>query len=144
MAFATYNLDQVSLNLFGIPIVGGQGEGASIDLKFNSERYENTVGQRGDVVRSRTNDKSGTVEVTFLQTSKYNATLAAIDRLDDGTPNGAGVGPFQLRDRENGDLYVAAEAWIQKVPDVAFNRKASDRTWIIAFAECEYFPGGRP
>lgn len=142
--FKTYNLDQLSFSFAGMPITGGYGEGGSVSIKRNSELFETVVGRSGDVVRSRTNDKSGIVELTLLQTSPDNAKLAAMARLDDGTPNGAGVGVLQIRDRENGDLYTAAKAWIQKLPDTTFERKASDRVWTIACAALEFHPGGRP
>lgn len=142
--FKTYNLDQLSFSLAGIPITGGYGEGGSVTIKRNSELFEVVVGRSGDVVRSRTNDESGVVELTLLQTSPDNAKLAALARLDENTPNGAGVGVLQIRDRENGDLYTSAKAWVQKLPDSGFERKASDRAWVIACAALKFFPGGRP
>lgn len=141
---ATYNLDQVSFSLAGIPILGGYGEGGSINIKRNTEIFENTVGRAGHVVRSRTNDKTGTVELTLLQTDDANSQLAALARLDEGTPHGAGIGVLQIRDRENGDEYVSAKSWIQAWPDTDLDRKASDRTWMIYCEDLQFFPGGRP
>jgi hypothetical protein len=141
---AYYNLDQVSLSIAGVPITGGYGEGGSVSIKRNTEIFENVVGRTGEVVRSRTNDKSGTCEVTLLQTSADNAALAALARLDEGTQNGAGVGAFQCRDRENGDIYSSARAWVQKLPDIAFDRKQTDVTWVIFLEEVDFFQGGRP
>lgn len=141
---ATYNLDQVSTSLAGIPILGGYGEGGSVNIKRNSEIFENTVGRGGHVVRSRTNDKTGTVELTLLQTDPTNAALAALARLDENTPHGAGIGVFQCRDRENGDEYTSAKAWIQAWPDTEMARKATDRMWMIYCEDLQFFPGGRP
>jgi hypothetical protein len=141
---ATYNLDQVSCSLAGIPVLGGWGEGESLTIKRNSEIYENTVGRGGHVVRSRTNDQTGTVEITLLQTDPVNTAFAALARLDENTPHGAGIGTFQSRDRENGDEYVAGKAWIQAWPDTDFARKAGDRTWMVYCEKLEFFPGGRP
>lgn len=144
MAFFTYNLDQVSLVFAGVSIRGEYGEGGAISIRNNAEKFENTIGQKGDVVRSRTNDKTATIELTLHQTSPYNAQLSALSRLDDNTPNGAGVGTFLCRDRENGDEFVAARTWIQKDPDVTMNRKSGDRVWMLFCEKLERYPGGRP
>ena len=141
---ATYNLDQVSCSLAGVPILGGWGEGGSISIKRNQEIFENTVGRGGHVVRSRTSDKTGTAELTVLQTDPVNSQFAALARLDENTPHGAGIGVFQCRDRENGDEYVSAKAWIQAWPDTDLDRKATDRTWMIYCEDLQFFPGGRP
>ncbi len=138
-----YNLDQISFSFAGIIITGDFGEGAALSVKRNTELFENTTGRSGDVVRSRTNDKMGTIEVTFLQTSAYNALFNAVVELDNATPNGAGVGALQIKDRENGDIYSSPKAWIQILPETELNRKASDRTWTIACNPLTFKPGGR-
>ena len=140
----TYDLDKVSLSVCGIPITGGYGEGGSINIKRNAELFENVVGRSGDVVRSRTNDKTSTVEITLLQTSPDNAKLAALAALDEAAPNGAGIGAFECVDRQNGDLYAGTKAWVQKLPDVTFDRKGTDRTWTVFVADLVEMPGGRP
>lgn len=140
---AVYDLDQVSVNLAGIPFVGGWGEGGSISITFNSELFVNTVGRTGEVVRSKTNDKSAVVSLTFLQTSAHNSRLGALSLLDQNLPNGAGIGPFICRDRTNGDEYFAAKAWIQKLPDPEFGQEATDREWQIFCERLDSFPGGR-
>lgn len=139
-----YDLDKVTLSICGIPITGGYGEGGSVSIKYNTEIFENVVGRSGDVTRCRTNDKTGTVEVTLLQTSPDNAKLAGLAALDEAAPNGAGVGAFQCTDLVNGDLYSASKAWVQQFPDVSFDRKATDRTWKIFCADLVAMPGGRP
>jgi len=139
-----YDLDAVSLSIAGYPITGGFGEGGAISIKYDTERFEVVEGVGGDVVRSKTNSRLATVEVTLLQTAAGNATLEALARLDDNGVNGAGVGAFRCEERNGGDLYAGSKCWVQKRPDVELSRKATDRTWVLKVADLEPFPGGRP
>jgi hypothetical protein len=33
---------------------------------------------------------------------------------------------------------------VQKLPDIAFDRKQTDVTWVIFLEEVDFFQGGRP
>lgn len=143
MALYVYDLDNVSLNVFGIDVTGGYGSGGSISIKRNKELFMNTAGRAGDIVRSKITDESATIEITVLQTSEVNSRLSAVQALDRFATNGAGVGVFMCRDRTNGDEYFAEKCWINKLPDVEFNEEQSDRVWQLYCEKLEYNPGGR-
>ena len=139
----TYDLDQVGFSFAGVPISGGYGEGSSILIKRNAPLYLFKVGRAGDVVRSRNNDKTGTVELTLLQAEAANSTLNTIRLNDEYAANGAGIGAFLCRDRSNGDEYYAAEAWIHELPETEFGQETTDRKWVLICANLEFHPGGR-
>lgn len=138
-----YDLNNVSLNLFGMEITGGYGNGGSIKITRNSELYTSVVGRDGTVVRSKNMDNSVTIEITVLQTSEVNSRLKAIQALDNAGVNGAGVGNFMCRDLTNGDEYFAEKAWIHQLPEVEFAQEQTDRVWTLMAADLEHHPGGR-
>ncbi len=138
-----YNFDNVSVSLAGNPITGGYGDGGGVTISYDNERFEIFEGVDGSVVRSRTNSKLATVEITLAQTATANATLAALERNGRTSANGSDAGVFQLIDQENGDTFVAAKAWIQATPSWEHTRAGTDRVWTIKCADLENYPGGR-
>ena len=59
----------------------------------------------------------------------FNADLNA--------PNGMGVGPLLIRDKEGATVFTGTEAWIQKLPKSTIGQKLSNREWKIRVARLE-------
>jgi hypothetical protein len=136
-----YDPDQVSVIAFGI-LIEGWADGEFITIENESEAFTDKIGTDGEVSRSKSNDDRATATIKLMQTSSSNALLTGVYQLDRALPNGAGVGSFMVRDRQGTSLYAAAEAWIQKVPDVSFDREATTREWKIRLAKVNHFTGG--
>jgi hypothetical protein len=137
-----YDADQISIMIAGIPITSGFADGEFITIEPEAEDFTDVVGTDGEVTRSKTNDRRATLTLKLMQTSEANALLSALNETDKNTPGGAGVGALLIRDRQGLSLYQAAECWIQKGPNITFDREATAREWIIRCAKLVPFTGG--
>src|SRR5215472_18970077 len=131
MALKVYDADQVSLIFMGALIQSGFDDGVFLDIDQEADDFTHKVGTDGETARSKTNNHNADVKVHLMQTSDGNAALSALNNLDKLAPNGAGVGPMLIRDRQGTSLYTAAHCWVRKPPDVQFAREASDRVWTL-------------
>lgn len=137
-----YDPDQITIVLGGIIIDTGFAEDEFVSVTQNAQDFEMVVGVDGDVTRSKTNDHTGRVTLSLMQSSPLNAALSTLNNLDRKTPNGAGIVPLLIKDRSGTSLYVASKAWIAKPPDAPFAKKASARQWLIDVADLERLDGG--
>lgn len=137
-----YNPNDVVLIAAGVPVDSGRGDDTFLKLKWMSPRYTTKVGVDGEVVRTKSNDKRLQATVTVLQTSAGNALLQTLHALDTNSSNGAGVGPFMVKDRNGFTLYTGAQCWVAQPPDPDFGKEAGTRDWIIEVANCDGFEGG--
>ncbi len=139
-----YDSNEVSLIVAGLPIESGRGEegGSFCKLEPLSDAFVDVVSLDGQVTRSKTNDKRYDVTVTLMSSSPSNALLSALHTADQLAGNGAGVGPFLLKDRQGSTIYAAPECWITKMPSQDFGQKAVPVEWLIRVANMIPFIGG--
>lgn len=142
MGLKTYDADQVSLLVGGILIDSGFADGEFVRIEQEGDDFTDIVGSDGEVTRSKTLDRRATVTIILMQSSDSNQALSAQSNLDRETPNGAGVVPFLLRDRQGLSIYTAEHCWIMKPPDVGFDRVAGTREWTLRVAKLIRNDGG--
>ena len=142
MALKVYDADQVSLIFMGALIQSGFDDGVFLEIDQEADDFTHKVGTDGETARSKTNNHNADVKVHLMQTSDGNAALSALNNLDKLAPNGAGVGPMLIRDRQGTSLYTAAHCWVRKPPDVQFAREASDRVWTLHCSDLVRLDGG--
>ena len=142
MALKVYDANEVTVSIAGLPIESGFDDGEFVRIEQESEDFIDKVGTDGEVTRSKTNDRRATVSILLMQSSDANALLSGLNNIDRLAGNGAGVGPFLVRDRQGLALYAAAECWISKPPDVSFDREPTAREWTLRVASLERFDGG--
>lgn len=130
MGMNTYDPAQVSIVAFGIPI-SGYADGTFVSVEQNEDSFSLSVGADGDACRAKTNNRSGRITLTLLQSSLSNDLLTAQHALDILSPNGDGIGPFLMKDNSGRSLYAAEKAWIVKPATSAFGRDVESREWII-------------
>jgi len=106
-----------------------------------SDAFNDVVGTDGEVARSKSNDRRGTVTIKLLQTSLSNAFLSGVHGTDLEAPGGAGVAPFSMQDLQGGTV-VASEGCITKYPDNSMDRTVKSREWVIRLARIERLEGG--
>lgn len=136
-----YDLNQVTCNFLGRPIEQGYGDGAAIKIEKADPDFTTKVGADGSVVRSKTGKQLYKVTITLLQTADGNEVLSAIRELDVSTPNGAGIGPLLIKDRQGSSIFLAPRAWIVGPPPVEYNAEASNREWEFAAVASKNFIG---
>lgn len=139
--FTVYDFDQVTV-AFGPILMDGFQDGEGVTIEQDTDGFTKKIGADGKVTRSKTLNRSARVTIKLMQTSACNDLLSAVYNLDIAAPNGAGVGPLYIRDRNGRSVFSAAEAWIAKAPDVTFDREATAREWIIDCAVLDQFHGG--
>lgn len=139
MSVKSYDPNAVTLVFAGIP-VEGYADGTFVNVARNNPAFALTVGSSGEGARAKSNDKSGTVTLTLIQSSLSNDALSAIAALDEASSDG--VGPLLMKDLSGRSLYAAETAWIQKVSDAEFAREITSREWVIETDSLEVFVGG--
>lgn len=142
MAFqGTYDPKKV-LVTFGPVLFSGFADGTFINAARNNQSVNLAVGSTGDAARAISNDKSGIVTLTLLQSSIVNGLLSAIEKADQ--ERGDGVLPLFIKDLNGLDLVKASTAWVQKLADYNRGREIGDGNvaWILESDELDIFQGG--
>src|SRR5688572_26585332 len=117
MAVKTYDADQITLSIAGIPL-GGYADDEFCTIEMETDAFTDVVGSDGEVSRSKTKDRRATIMVKLMQTSDSNDLLSALMNTDLNAPNGAGVGALLIRDRGGRAIYTSDACWVSKEPDV--------------------------
>lgn len=136
----TYDFKSVAV-IIGGRIMSGFAEGDdAIQIGFDNNHWSTQVGADGEVTRSKGNNNTGTLKIKLQQTSESNDVLSAFyqsDRLAN-----SGKFPLMVKDNSGTSLYVAEDAWIEKVADSSFGANAGDREWTIKIANLVATLGG--
>jgi len=133
MALGVYDPAQISLVAVGIP-VSGFAEGTFVTVERNADSFNLTVGSDGDSCRARSNNKSGRITFTLLQSSLTNQLLSAAVNLDEISPSGDAIGPSQIKDNSSTTattLVFAEKSWIVKPANVEYSNEVTTREWIV-------------
>lgn len=142
MGFKVYDANEVTINFAGLDIDSGYADGEFCRVEQETEDFVDKAGTDGEVTRAKTNDKRTTITILLMQSSDGNAKLSALSNLDRLAGNGAGVAPLLIRDRQGTQLFIAAEAWISKPPNISYDREPTAREWTLRAANPERFDGG--
>lgn len=142
MAFhGTYDPKLVVVS-WGPVLFSGFADGTFINAVRNNQGSNLAIGSTGDGARAISNDKSGLVTLTLLQTAKTNGLMSAINEADELV--GSGVFPLLIKDLRGLDLVSAINMWIQKVPDYNRGREVGDgnTAWALETDDLKIFHGG--
>lgn len=133
--FGEYDSDQWTLSINGVLIQDGFADGEWLRIEQESDDFSDVVGTDGFVTRSKTNDRRAGITIILMQTSPSNAFLSALSNLDKSAPNGAGIVPMMVRNRQGLALYTAEHAWIMRTPDISLDREPTAREWGMRCAK---------
>jgi hypothetical protein len=139
--FYTYDADEVTIGLGPILAEGFQ-DGEMVSIEPGAEVFTDVVGTDGQVTRSKTLNKTATITVKLMQSSSTNDLFSALLTTDANAPNGAGVVPIFIRDRNGRSLHTGAHAWLSAWPAVTYDRGATVREWVIRVSRLTTFVGG--
>lgn len=129
-----HDSNEVSLSVANFPINDGRGEvgGDFLKLTPRGDAFGDTAALDGDVTRYATHEKRWDVSLFLLRTSPANAFLSALHNSDINLPNGAGVGAFQVNDRQsNGTIYFGEQCWIKSMPEDPIGEKPALLEWKL-------------
>ncbi len=135
----TYDPKKVIVIVGGAYITGFSPDSV-VGVSRNSDNYKLVVGADGEGTRSRTNDRSGQITISLMQTSASNAVLSGY-AIDDEQAN-AGVVPVTVTDLNGATLYQADQAWVKKPPKGDHGKEAKTREWILETDTLLWFEGG--
>jgi hypothetical protein len=137
----TYSADEVIVT-FGPVILSGFADGTFISVEQNEDAFTLMVGADGDSCRAKSNNRSGRMTATLLQSSAVNDLLSAIYNVDINSPSGDGINPLLVKDNTGRTLHAAEKAWITKIPNTTFARETESREWVFETDNMQFFLGG--
>lgn len=138
-----YTPDEVVIVVGPALIESGLADGEFVRLEQESDDTSDVAGVDGEVSVSRGNDKRATLTIILQATSDHNDTLSVLSNLVRNAPGMTGaIVPFALKDRNGRAKYTGENCWVQKPPDVSFDRQTTPREWTIRIAHCIRFDGG--
>ena len=136
----TYAAEKVVVTVGGV-IITGFADGDFITAKYDEDRYIKKIGADGEVGRSRTASRAGTIEIVVSATSKANDELSALF-------NFAQIGgidppvPIAVADLSGRALCLASKAWVKTAPDMKFSKEIAENTWVMDAADLTFTFGG--
>lgn len=142
MTFKVYDSNEVTVVFGPVVIDNGLGENEFVSIEPAPDKFTMVVGADGSVTRSKSNNHTAVVKITLMQSSDINFRLSTIHNLDLVAPNGAGVLPLLVRDRQGTTLHSGAEAWIVQAPTNTFDKVATPREWVLHVAKLSGVTGG--
>ena len=126
--------------IVGGHIVQGYADGTFIRVARNNDAFALKVGADGEGARAKSNDKSGTFEITLLGSSASNDVLSGFATADE--LNNGGQVPVLLKDSNGTTLCEALTGWVRKKADVEFGKEITDRVWTIESDSIDMLVGG--
>jgi len=135
----TYNPKATKISYLGVPIEDGLNDGDFVSVEQQSPAFESVAGADGTVSRARSNDDRVSITLTLLQNSAANFFLNSQFLLDTESDNGAGVGPFYMKDMITGDTILVAESWIANRGPVTRGKGTATQEWTIEGASAKTY-----
>lgn len=135
----TYDPSQVSI-VIGGHTLSGFADGTFVTVVRDEDSWSLAIGTDGEGARAKSNNKSGTITVTLLQTSDSNRILSDFALADE--LSNSGVFPLLVKDASGNSLYTAETAWVQKPADSEFAREVGNREWTIRTDNLQVYVGG--
>jgi hypothetical protein len=130
MATKDYDPYKVAITING-QIVEGYADGTFISVSRNNQTWTVQSGASGEAARSKSNDRTGTVELTLMQTSAFNDVLSGLFFADETGTLNAGKFLFTLTDQNGSTLLGADQMWVQQPPTVEYGKELGDRVWTL-------------
>ena len=128
---------------FGPVRLVAPAEGTFVSIERSEDAFTKVVGARGDVVRVRNRDRSGTITVTLQSASPSNDLLTAIANAIEieGAAPDADVYPITVRYLNGTDLAAGPNAWIRKRPQRDYAMEHSNVEWVFDIDELTHNVG---
>lgn len=135
----TYDGAEVSVIVGGRPITGLTKEGA-VSIDRQEDAWMTRRGLKGNVTRSKNNNKGTDITIKVEQTSKDNDYFSEKAIADEKTASG--VVSLLIRDAKGSTLVDAPECWIRKMAKADFGMESGEREWVFECASADMFVGG--
>jgi len=139
-ATKTWDLKEQKTIIGPYALKGEAEDGDVVIVARDEQTFTKGVGATGEVARSKTNNRAGTITIRLMQTSEMNTSMSTIMASDELA--NSGIVPFTSIDNAGFDVHIAPEIWLQKPPDGVYGKAAGTREWIFDAADLDMFFGG--
>jgi hypothetical protein len=126
--------------IVGAKIMSGFSDGSFIRVERNEQAWNLKVGVDGEGTRAKSNNLSGKVTITLMQSSSSNDDLSAFAAADELSNSGAV--PLLVKDVSGTTVCSAVTAWVMKYPDTEFGKEVLTRAWVLETDELLMLVGG--
>lgn len=120
--------------------MSGYADGSYVTVERNEDLFSDVTGADGFTTRIKSNNLSGLVTLTLLQSSPSNTILMAFYLLDES--NNTGIFPITLKNLLGTEVASSAAAWVRKIPSLEQAKEVTNRVWVVACADLSIFAGG--
>lgn len=130
-----YDPGRVVVIVNGVQIQGF-GEGTFVKVSRLTPSFSDKVGADGEVVRTKSHDRRGTIELTLMQSSPSNDYLSALCLTDEQVDQGVGaVGPSMVKELNGTSVMGGAQSWVTQPAEAEYAAESGMRTWVIRVAK---------
>lgn len=133
----TYSPERVVTSWGGVQLTGF-AEGTAITMRRNTDNTAQGVGMQGDVGITKTANRTGQVEMIFMQTAEANRILSAIQAAQDLEDSDVIRANIVVTDDSGGMLCVAQNCHIMTPPEVSLGDDQSPKTWVWFSERIDY------
>lgn len=103
----------------------------SVTVAQAEDRVSHKAAATGEVTRTISHNPIGTITLVLPQTTPKNSTLQSIhNQIMDGYKRGL-FATVTIKDKLGDSVHILKEASIKKSADAAYEKDASDRTWVF-------------
>jgi len=134
MSVKTYSPGDTILTIDG-NIITGFADGTFIVVEREVDAYAKVVGADGEVSRTKSANRSGSMTLTLKQSSNSNYTLGTLAAADEQSD--ASVVDIQCEDNL-GNITFAGEGWIRKQPNQELSSDETSREWAFDMARIDF------
>lgn len=136
--YKEYSAKAVNISWNGVPFVG-LDENTFIRLTRNSDIRARVVGAQGDVALTKYADRTGTIEITLMQTSPTNDVLSGIMVAQEHVDfEGTQVSNFIISDPSGSVMATGLNAWLEKAPEITLGKDQNAKTWTFGCEVLEF------
>lgn len=125
---ATYDLEQTSITINGVPVVGLDPDAGIVYSE--DELWVTSAGTHRSWTRSRSYGDVPTVEIGLMGESNGNALFSEHLKLD--KVSGRGTFNYVHYDGNSGTVIQSSQAFVMSEPELSYTSEAGGQTWTIA------------
>jgi len=123
--------------------IQGYADGVFSSFEFDEDEVNDSTGADGFTTAIKSNNHTGSLTVTLLQSSPSNDDLNRLRQLFLTSPKGFFF-PLTVKNLLNAELIIASAAWIRKAPVLSQGKEIENREWVIRAPDAIVTAAGNP
>src|SRR4029077_13060282 len=133
--FKTYDPGRIVIVVNGI-LIEGIADGTFVKISRMTPSFSSKAGAGGAVIRTKSRDKRGKIELTLLPSSPSNDRLSALVTADENVDAGVGaVGPSLVKELNGTTICAGGKSWVTQPSDDDDGGNPVNRSCTIEIAE---------